>query len=189
MEDLLPALSQCPDIIQQSTNWLAVFIGAAATLGGAALGAWLGARGAYSATSRAHRDQLRWEKLEQALMEVEELYYTLDLNMQQTVHLLREEGPESAEAFSTSSEFSVNPMSVRRIELYVDLFFEEGRRHVVAMREALHNYTLFLYFLKAEVEDGGSEHAAERLEKLIGKYERARKVLKAMLRGKLLKEL
>lgn len=42
-------------------------IGAGATLGGAALGAWLGAKGAYKSTVRANTEALRREKLEEAL--------------------------------------------------------------------------------------------------------------------------
>lgn len=51
-----------------SIPWLEIGVGAVATLGGAALGAGLGARGAYSASVRAGRHLVRREKLEEALL-------------------------------------------------------------------------------------------------------------------------
>ncbi|MCF2911899.1 hypothetical protein [Halomonas sp. Cn5-12] len=74
MPPLLPEyLSQPVQIIVQtaSADTWPVWVGAAATLGGAAigagLGAWLGAKGAYSATDKANKAEFRRQGLKEAL--------------------------------------------------------------------------------------------------------------------------
>lgn len=73
MDYLPPVLAHAPVVIQQSTDWWPIIIGALATLGGAFGGAWFGARGAYRASVAAGKDMARQSKLEEALCLVDDI--------------------------------------------------------------------------------------------------------------------
>ncbi|TDX29116.1 hypothetical protein DFO67_108160 [Modicisalibacter xianhensis] len=65
----LPNLTQDLIILEQSTNWWSVGIGAGATLAGAAIGASLGAYFSYQATRMANQEHLKREQLEKIFIE------------------------------------------------------------------------------------------------------------------------
>ncbi|WP_168014540.1 hypothetical protein [Halomonas salinarum] len=161
MDSVFYLLHQCQAALAttngNSTSLVEVGIAAGATLGGAALGAWLGARGAYRATAKAGFDLVQRQKLEEAITELHRMRQDESPRMVQVVVTLREKGSyaayEAAKANGIDLSFGFHFPLLTTIEIY----FEEGYDDAVRIRDAMMDFGSVVHQLSEYEEDAKSE--------------------------------
>lgn len=144
MDPLYFLLNQCQARLADSGITLGQFglalLGAVATLLGAALGAWLGARGAYRATAKAGFDQVRRQKLEEAITELHRMRHDESPRMVQVLVTLREKGSYAAHEAAKTNRIDLSFGYHFPLLTTIEIYFEEGYDDADRIQDAMMDF-------------------------------------------------